>query len=114
MLENRLVTLAVIVTAIARHPRKFHLDLRQQVREHLPVAVVVRRHRRGVNLSGRLINSDVQRAPRAPACPFMLADFPFAFAVDFHARRIHHQMQRRTLGTLGQGDFERAACESVV
>ncbi len=32
-LSNRVITLAVIVTAIARHLREFRLDLRQQVSE---------------------------------------------------------------------------------
>lgn len=115
-LGNRVIALAVIVASVTRDLPQLRLDLRQQLREHLPVAVVVRRHHSRPNLARSFINSDVQLAPCAPPRPSMLTDFPFTFAIDFDAGRIHHQMQRRTLRTLGQGDFQppssptRASC----
>jgi hypothetical protein len=105
-LRKRLITLAVVVTAITRDPRKSILDLCPQVREYLPIAKVIGCYRCRHNLSARFINSDIPLAPGTPTPPALLTDLPCTFAGDCHARRIHHQRQRRTLGTLRQGDFQ--------
>ena len=48
----------------------------------------------------------MQLPPGAALRVTVLADFPFAFAEDFHARRINHHVQRFALGAARQGHFQ--------
>jgi len=107
--SDGVVTLAVVVAAIARHLPQLARHLSEQVGEHLPVPEVIGRHDNGRHLARLFVHAQVQLAPRPPLRPAVAAHFPLALAVDFHARRVHHQVQRFISAQARQRDFEQSS-----
>ena len=103
------VTPPVVVAAVARHLPDDALDLLKQAGQRLPVAARVGRDGGGRHLAGRLVHAEVQLAPGAPLRPAVAPDLPLALAVDFDARRVHHQVQRPGLRPPRQRDLKRLA-----
>jgi hypothetical protein len=66
----------------------------EQIRQDFGVADVIRAGHHIDDFESRFIVAEVEFAP-GPAFPDpALADFPFAFAIDFNVGRIRHQMPR--------------------
>src|SRR5215213_1709279 len=104
-----LITVPLIVGAIAADLLNLIIDLLKQLFEHLAIGHIVGCHHSGNDLARGFIGTYVQFAPGASLRVAMLADFPFAFAKDFHARRIHYHVQRLIVVAAWQDDFQSGA-----
>src|SRR5262245_14618868 len=91
-LIERLITIPPVISPIGAHLRNWAINAIQQLRKHLRISNVVGTSAGGDNLSRCFIDTEMQLAPGSPLAPSVLPDFPFAFAVNFHAGRIDHQM----------------------
>jgi hypothetical protein len=107
LLSDGVVALPVVVAAVARHLPDLLLDLREQGGQRLPVAAGVRRDGRRRHLARRLVHAEMQLTPRPPLRPPVAPDLPLALAVDFHAGRVHHQVQRLGLAPPRERDRKR-------
>lgn len=107
--SNRVVTVAAIIRPIGGDLLDLVLDLLKQVWQDLRVFETIGRDHSGHDLPRRLIHTEVEFAPRAAATPPVLPHLPLTLAINFDARRVHHQMQRARLVPARQGDVERAA-----
>jgi len=108
-LSDRVIAVAAIIRAIGRDLAQLILNLFQQVRKYLRVFETIGRDDYGHKLKGGLAYPNMEFAPGAAATPSVLAHFPFAFAVDFDAGGVHHQVQRLGLAEARQHNFQRAA-----
>ena len=100
------ITVPAVIRSIRRHLTNLIVNLVEQVGQYLRVFERVGRHHRSDNLARRLVGGEVEFAPGAPLRVPVLAHLPFSFAIDFHARRIHHQMQGLAGRAAGQGNFQ--------
>ena len=107
--SDGLVTLTVVIAAVARHLPQLARHLPEQVGQHLTIAAVVGRHNRGRHLACVFVHAQVQLAPRPPLRPAIASHLPLTLAVDFDARRVHHQVQRLIPAQARQRDRERTA-----
>src|SRR5207244_1716756 len=94
---DRLITIALVIRAIAANLLNLILDLLKQIFQYLVISNIVGRHHRRDDLAGRFIGTEVQLAPGAALRVAVLTDFPFAFTKDLHAGRINDHVQRFVL-----------------
>jgi hypothetical protein len=99
MLIDRLVTLAFVIRASKEFSIGTDLlnltgHIGEQSGEHLRVTHIIGPGGCRQDLLRLLISAHVQLAPGSSFTPSMLADLPFAFAVDFDPCRGDHQMAR--------------------
>lgn len=106
-LADRFIAVAPVIGAIAADLFKFLFDLVKQVCQYLAIGNIIRRHDRRHDFARRFIRAEMQFAPGAAFRVAVLTDFPFAFAKDFHARRINHHVQRFVLLAARQSHFQR-------
>ena len=99
---ERFIAPAFVIGAIAADLLNLALDLLKQIFDDLRVGNIVGRHHRGDNLARRFVGANVQFSPRPTLAVAVLTNFPFAFAKDFDARRIDHQMQGLAFGQARQ------------
>src|SRR5205085_10913106 len=74
---DRLITIALVIGAIAADLLDLRIDLLKQVFEYLRIGDVVSRHHGGNDLTGGLIGTNVQLAPSAAFRVAVLTNFPF-------------------------------------
>src|SRR6185295_4475827 len=91
-LPNRFVTEPLIIRAVRAHLLDFALYVGEQFRQHLGVADVIGASTGYDDFARRGVHAKMKFAPSAPLAPAVLADFPLAFAVDFDAGRVNHQL----------------------
>ena len=109
-LPQRVITAPAVVGSVSGDLADFIFHLRQQVGQQLRVLEIVGRDHDGDTLMGCFVHREVEFAPRPALRVAMLAHFPFAFAVNFEAGRVHHQMQRlTTMAMTRQLDLHRPA-----
>ncbi len=94
-----------VVGAIGGHLRDFVFDLVKQPGEHFAVAPIGRRHFNADDVLGGLVDGQVDLAPGAALADPVLTDFPFTFAEDLQAGRVHHHV--RWPLTRPSGNFHR-------
>ncbi len=103
------ITIPAVIRSIRRDLANLILKLIEQIGQDLRVFERVGRDHRCHNLARRFVGGEVEFAPSAPLRVSMLPHLPFSFAVDFHSRRIHHQMQRLGFRAAWQRNFQRLA-----
>ncbi len=103
------ITIPAVIRSIRRHLAHLILKLIEQVGQDLRVFERVGRDHRRHNLARRFVGGEVEFAPSAPLRVPVLAHLPFSFAIDFHSRRIHHQMQCFGFRAAWQLNFQRLA-----
>ena len=104
---DRLITIALVIRAIAANLLNLILDLLKQIFQYLVISNIVGRHHRRDDLAGRFIGTEVQLAPGAALRVAVLTDFPFAFTKDLHAGRINDHVQRFVLLAARQNHLQR-------
>lgn len=97
---------AFVIGAIAADLLNLLLDLLKQVFEDLRIGDVVGRHHRRDDLTRGRICTQMQFPPSPPLAVAVLTNFPFAFAKNFHARRINDHVQRRAVVKARQSYFQ--------
>jgi len=105
-LTDGLIAIALVIRSIAADLLNLFLDLLKQRFKHLRIGDIISRYDRRDDFPSRLLRAQVQLAPGAVLRVAVLADFPFAFAEDFHARRIDHHGQRLILFAVWQGHLQ--------
>ena len=106
-LSYRLVTIALIIRAIAADLLDLALDLLKQVFDKLAVGQVVCGSYSSSNFTSRTICADVQLAPSPVLGEAVLTDFPFALAEDFDAGRVYDHMHWPVLFSARQDHLKR-------
>jgi hypothetical protein len=101
------IAIPLVIRAIAADLFNLLFDLLKQVFQNLRVGDVVGRHHRRDDLTRRFIRAQMQFSPGAAFAITVLADFPFAFTEDLHARRVNHHVQRFVLLAARQDDLQR-------
>lgn len=94
VLVQFVVTFPLIISSVGADlfNRAWHVF--KQVWQDFGVADVVGAGHGAEDFQRRFVHAQMQLEPGATVAPAVLTDFPFAFAVDFDAGRIHHQMTR--------------------
>src|SRR5262249_56717244 len=94
MFVKRFIAFPLIVSAISADLFDLSGHVLKQIRQGFGVADIVRAGHDADDFERRFIHAEVEFAPGPAFSDTVLADFPFALAVDFDAGRIHHQMTR--------------------
>ena len=94
MAIKRVVASPLIVSAVGADLFDLSGHVLKQIRQGFGVADIVRAGHDADDFERRFIHAEVEFAPGPAFSDTVLADFPFALAVDFDAGRIHHQMTR--------------------
>src|SRR5215475_7744648 len=90
MVIKRVVALPLIVGPVGADLFDLSGHVLKQIRQGFGIADIVRAGHDADDLESRFIIAEVEFAP-GPALPdTVLADFPFAFAINFDAGRIHN------------------------
>jgi hypothetical protein len=106
---DRVITISAIIRSIGRDLVNLILNLLKQVGQQLRVLKIIGRDDYGHELKGHFIHAKVEFAPGATPRVAMLANFPFAFAIDLDASGIHDHVQWLACLSARQLNLQRAA-----
>jgi hypothetical protein len=98
---------SLVIRAVARDLIDPLGHLRKQFWQHLVIGGAVVTDLGRHDFAGRFVHADMQLAPRAAFACAMLPHLPFALAIDFHPRAVHHHMHS-LMPTSRQTDFDRS------
>src|SRR5215217_484545 len=104
-----LITIPLVIRAIATNLLNLILYLLKQVFKHLAVGKVVRSNHRSRYLAGRNVGPDMELSPSPSLGVAVLTDLPFTLAEDLYTRRVYDHMQRLSLFTTRQHHIESLA-----